>query len=88
MVTTLTDQPYAEARLIDARAAGELLGVPTSWVLAEARSNRLPHVRLGRYVRFRPDALLRWVQDREHGPVAQAADRELRRRSQDASSGG
>ena len=38
--------------LIDAKAAGELLGVPHTWVLEEARHDRIPHVRLGRYVRF------------------------------------
>ena len=44
-------------RLIDAQAAGALLGVPKSWMLAEARCDRIPHVRLGRYVRFDPKAL-------------------------------
>lgn len=68
MVTNPADRESLPG-LIDARAAGELLGVPTSWVLAEARSNRVPHVRLGRYVRFRRDALLRWVLEREQGPV-------------------
>src|SRR4051794_19223463 len=33
--------------LLDARGAGALLNVPPSWVLAEARANRIPHVRLG-----------------------------------------
>lgn len=38
--------------LLDAKEAGALLNVPASWVLAEARADRIPHVRLGRYVRF------------------------------------
>jgi hypothetical protein len=33
--------------LLDATEAGRLLSVPASWVLAEARANRIPHVRLG-----------------------------------------
>ena len=56
--------------LIDAQAAAQLLGVPSTWILAEARSNRIPHVRLGRYVRFRREALLAWVLERERGPLA------------------
>jgi excisionase family DNA binding protein len=46
--------------LLDAAAAAELLNVPKSWVLAEARADRIPHIRLGRYVRFDPDRLREW----------------------------
>ncbi len=43
--------------LIDAKAASGLLGVPHTWLLAQAREGRIPHHRLGRYVRFNPDDL-------------------------------
>jgi excisionase family DNA binding protein len=55
--------------LLDAKQAGALLNVPASWMLAEARANRVPHVRLGRYVRFEADALERWWRARLQGPV-------------------
>ncbi len=48
--------------LLDARQAAAVLNTPQSWVLAEARAGRIPHVRLGRYVRFDRDDLLAWVQ--------------------------
>jgi excisionase family DNA binding protein len=54
--------------LVDATVAGELLGVPRSWVLAQARAQRIPHVRLGRYVRFEPDELQAWWECRRRGP--------------------
>lgn len=54
--------------LIDAAAAGDLLGVPRTWVLAEARADRIPHVRLGRYVRFDPVELQAWWRARRRGP--------------------
>lgn len=54
--------------LIDAQAASELLGVPKSWVLTEARADRIPHLRLGRYVRFEADALEAWWSTRRRGP--------------------
>jgi excisionase family DNA binding protein len=45
-------------RLLDAGEVAERLHVPASWVREEARANRLPCVRLGRYVRFSwPDVL-------------------------------
>lgn len=55
--------------LIDAKQAGQLLGVPATWVLDQARHDRIPHVRLGRYVRFDPDALLDWAHGRMRGPI-------------------
>lgn len=55
--------------LIDAAGAAAQLGVPATWVLAEARADRLPHVRLGRYVRFEPAALTAWAAQRRHGPT-------------------
>jgi excisionase family DNA binding protein len=60
---------YTQRYLLNAREAGELLGVPASWLLAEARRARVPHVRLGRYVRFNRETLLAWVAGHERGPV-------------------
>lgn len=54
--------------LLDAAAAGRQLCVPASWVLAEARADRIPHVRLGRYVRFDADELDAWWRARARGP--------------------
>lgn len=54
--------------LIDAAEAARLLGVPKTWVLAEARARRIPHVRLGRYVRFEATELRRWRASRRRGP--------------------
>jgi excisionase family DNA binding protein len=56
-------------RLLNAPEAAELLGVKPSWVLTEARAGRLPHVRLGRYVRFRQDSLEEWLARQERGPA-------------------
>jgi excisionase family DNA binding protein len=55
--------------LLDAAGAAELLSVPATWLLSEARADRIPHVRLGRYVRFDADELTEWVQTtRRCGP--------------------
>jgi excisionase family DNA binding protein len=35
--------------------------VPKSWVYARAREGSIPTVRLGRYYRFRPQALEEWI---------------------------
>jgi excisionase family DNA binding protein len=59
----------SDSRLIDAKEAGRLLGVPHTWVLEEARHDRIPHIRLGRYVRFEADAVLAWARNRSRGPT-------------------
>jgi excisionase family DNA binding protein len=39
-------------RLLTADEVADRLGEPTSWVRESVRSGAIPHVRLGRYVRF------------------------------------
>jgi hypothetical protein len=56
------------APLLDAEQAGKLLNLPATWLLAEARADRLPHVRLGRYVRFEGAELEVWWRARARGP--------------------
>lgn len=48
-------------RLLTAEEIAERLGVKTQWVWAQARAGRIPHVRLGRYRRFRESAVEAWV---------------------------
>lgn len=57
------------APLLDAKQAGRLLAVPHTWLLAEARHDRIPHIRFGRYVRFDPDELEHWWRARMRGPI-------------------
>lgn len=60
-----TASPFAP--LIDAKAAGRLLGVPHTWLLAQARAGRIPHHRLGHYVRFSADDLKSWLRETRSG---------------------
>ena len=63
----MNDPAISPGPLLDADGAAELLNVPKSWVLTEARADRIPHVRLGRYVRFDADDLREWAQERRRG---------------------
>ena len=64
----MTSDAQREPALLDAKGASDLLNVPASWVAAEARAGRIPHVRLGRYVRFEPEVLREWCRERQRGP--------------------
>jgi hypothetical protein len=54
--------------LIDPKADSALLGVPYTWLMAQARAG-FPHHRLGHYVRFDPDDLRLWLNDTRSGPA-------------------
>ncbi len=47
--------------LLDAAAAAELLSVRPSWVYEAVRAGRLPHLKVGRHVRFLRSDLEAWV---------------------------
>ena len=53
------------AVLLTAREVGELLGVPASWVYEQSRLGRIPTVTLGRYKRYRREAIDVWVRGLE-----------------------
>lgn len=48
-------------RLLTADQVAEILQVDKSWVYAACRSGRIPHIRLGRYVRFSEVAIEEWM---------------------------
>ena len=45
----------------------DMLGMTTDWIYREVRAGRLPHIRLGRYVRFRQESIDAWLDTCEHG---------------------
>ena len=53
--------------LLTASEVAELLGVPVSWVYEQSRRGRIPTVTLGRYRRYRRDAIERWIVGIEEG---------------------
>lgn len=52
-------------KLLDADDIAALLGVPKTWVYEAARTGRIPTVKLGRYYRFRPEAINAWIRELE-----------------------
>src|SRR2546430_13954351 len=56
-------------RLLTAADVAELLSVPVTWVREHTRSGRIPHVRLGHYVRYRQETVVSWVAEQEAGAV-------------------
>jgi excisionase family DNA binding protein len=53
--------------LLTASEVATLLRMTSGWVYQETRANRIPHLRLGRYVRYRRSAIEAWMGDIENG---------------------
>ena len=56
-------------KLLEAQDVAEMIGMTKDWVYAEVRADRIPHVKLGRYVRFRAEAIDDWIRGRERGTI-------------------
>jgi excisionase family DNA binding protein len=54
--------------LLTADEVAGLLRMTPAWVYAETRRNRIPHMRLGRYFRYRRSAIEAWIREIETGP--------------------
>jgi len=50
-------------QLIDARQAALMFNLPTYWLsqAKERRQRRIPHYRVGKLVRFKPNELESWI---------------------------
>ena len=57
-----SSRPSGEARaLLTAGEVAAVLGVPVSWVYEQSRRGRIPTVTLGRYRRYRREAIEAWL---------------------------
>jgi excisionase family DNA binding protein len=54
-------------KLLTAEEVARRLDVGVKWVWAQARAGNIPHVRLGRYQRFRSEAIDAWIAQLEEG---------------------
>ncbi len=71
-VQVAPDYRAGDDRLLVAAEVADLLQVTTGWVYAETRRHRLPHVRLGRYVRYRRSTIERFLADAEAASLGPA----------------
>ncbi len=60
------NMPTSEiGRLLTVRELADLLQVAPSWVYGRTRrrgAEQLPHIKLGKYIRFEEDAVLAWLE--------------------------
>ena len=51
-----------KGRLITVCECAALLSVKESWVYTKVAANEIPHKKVGRYVRFDAEQVLRWLE--------------------------
>lgn len=56
--------------LLTADQVADLLGMGVDWVYAQTRAHTIPHVRLGRYCRYRAESIQAWLADLEDQTLA------------------
>ena len=61
----LTAPAASPEDLLTAEEVAALLRVTPAWVYAQTRRHRIPHLRLGRYVRYRRETLDSWMEQVE-----------------------
>jgi excisionase family DNA binding protein len=57
----------SEHALLTANDVASLLNVPPSWVREHTREGHIPHVRLGKYVRYQRGDVTAWLESRSEG---------------------
>jgi len=67
--------------LLTAEEVASLLRMTPAWVYAQTRRRRIPHLRLGRYVRYRREALDEWIEQVESSSSLPPGRRRERNRS-------
>ena len=61
--------PSWDCELMDVAQTARALQVPVSWVYARTRRrgrDRIPHIKLGKYLRFEPEAVRNWLNGMRH----------------------
>jgi excisionase family DNA binding protein len=61
--------PATPRSLMTADEVAELLGVTRAWIYEQSRAGRMPHVKLGRYYRYRIESLDEWMDELERCSV-------------------
>ena len=54
--------------LLDPESAAKILGIKTITVYKWVSERKIPFLKVGGALRFRPSSLESWLKDREHGP--------------------
>jgi excisionase family DNA binding protein len=58
----------AVEKLIGVKEVVDRTGFPQSWIYSQAAAKRIPHLKCGKYLRFRWSEVERWLESQRQGP--------------------
>lgn len=61
-------EPKTE-KLLGIDELSQFLGVPKSWIYERTRKGEIPHIKLGRYLRFNTQEIREWLKKYQKGVV-------------------
>jgi excisionase family DNA binding protein len=70
--------------LLTVSEVASLLRVPASWIYArtaDGSAEEIPHLKLGRHLRFRRGEVLMWIERHHRGPITAGSEPEEANRS-------
>lgn len=65
--STGTSPPRGGPSLLNAQQVAAMIGMSPEWVWEASRRGEIPTVTLGRYRRYRPEAIETWLREKESG---------------------
>lgn len=81
MLPSPSTAPAVTSEILDADGIAERTGIPASWFLEQARRGDIPHLRAGKYVRFKLDEVLAALSNGKREDFKAVEPNRLRRRS-------
>ena len=70
----MTGESHGGRRLLSASELAEALGVSLRWIYLKVEEHSLPAYRLGRSLRFDPDAVYAWLETKRIGAWESCAE--------------
>jgi excisionase family DNA binding protein len=58
-----------KTKLLGPKDVAERFGVPLTWVYAKAEAGKLPHYKMGKYIRFDPQEVEEYLKKQRRGCV-------------------
>jgi len=55
--------------LIGINEMAKRLDVPVSWLYSRTRTNEIPHYKIGKYVKFDAEKVMKWIQEQNESEL-------------------
>lgn len=54
-----------DKKLLDIESVASLMGISINTIYSWVNQRKIPHIKVGRLLRFRPETIQKWIEERE-----------------------